>query len=157
MCLFILTVLWLYFYWVKSFVQLEKYFRVTLSGMTFFFRLKKTTRKHIRKMIALGSRAVLVWKWKKYYHIYWYLTCPHQLERRAKVHSKMWFQSVARGIQQKDFDLPSVSSQGCCASRYFLHKNQKQSLFKTNMARLKNIRNICEFLCKPISRRQEVI
>lgn len=36
-------------------MQLEKYFRVTLSGVTFFFRLKKTTRKHIRKMTALGS------------------------------------------------------------------------------------------------------
>lgn len=85
--------------------------------------------------------------------IYWELTCLHQLERRAKVHSKMWFQSVARGIQPKILTLP-VSSQGCCASRYFLHKKEKQSLFKTNMARLKNISNICEFLCKLISRSQ---
>lgn len=151
-----MTVLWLYFHGVKSFVQLEKYFRVTLSGVTFSFRLKKT-RKHIRKMIALGSRAVLAWKWMKFYHIYWELTCLHQLERRAKVHMQNVISISGLRHPTRRFWPYTVSSQGCCASRYFLHKKQKQSLFKTNMARLKNISNICEFLCKLISRSQEVI
>lgn len=92
------------FLWGKKLCAIGKILQSDIIRCDFFFRLKKT-RKHIRKMIALGSRAVLAWKWTKFYHIYWELTCLHQLERRAKVHSKMWFQSVARGIQPKDFDL----------------------------------------------------
>lgn len=108
-----LIVLWWRFYGMKSLVKAGKIRKsdIMRSLLTYFLTCRKiTTKKNIRNIIVLVSRTTFVWKWKKkMYHVCPRLTFPHQIERKAKVRSKMWFWSVAWGIQQEYIDLVSSS------------------------------------------------